>query len=63
VQALPTMPRHGANTVDAPLQERVKSRKKLNRSYLRDRKPPQSGYSTESGHICYLENHSLVYRL
>ena len=27
VQALPTMPRHGVNTVDAPLQERVKSRK------------------------------------
>jgi hypothetical protein len=27
VQALPTIPRHGANTVDAPLQERVKSRK------------------------------------
>ena len=49
VQALPTMPRHGANTVDAPLQERVKSRKKLKRSYLRDRKPPQSGYSTEPG--------------
>jgi len=51
VQALPTMPRHGVNTVDAPLQERVKSGKKLNRVYLRDRKPPQSGYSTESGHI------------
>jgi hypothetical protein len=28
VQALPTLPRHGVNTVDAPLQERVKSRKK-----------------------------------
>jgi len=27
VQALPTIPRHGVNTVDAPLQERVKSRK------------------------------------
>jgi len=27
VQALPTMPRHGVNTVDAPLQELVKSRK------------------------------------
>jgi hypothetical protein len=27
VQALPTMPRHGVNTVDASLQERVKSRK------------------------------------
>jgi hypothetical protein len=27
VQALPTMPRHGVNTADAPLQERVKSRK------------------------------------
>ena len=27
VQALPTMPRHGVNTVDAPLQERAKSRK------------------------------------
>jgi hypothetical protein len=40
VQALPTMPRHGVNTVDAPLQERVKSRKKRNRVYLRDRKPP-----------------------
>jgi hypothetical protein len=26
-QALPTMPLHGVNTVDAPLQERVKSRK------------------------------------
>jgi hypothetical protein len=24
---LPTMPRHGVNTVDAPLQERVKSQK------------------------------------
>jgi hypothetical protein len=35
VQALPTMPRYGVSTVDAPLQERVKSRKKLNRSYLR----------------------------
>jgi hypothetical protein len=29
VQALPTMPRHGVNTVDAPLQERVESRKKI----------------------------------
>jgi hypothetical protein len=28
VQALPTMPLHGVNTVDAPLQEREKSRKK-----------------------------------
>jgi hypothetical protein len=27
VHALPTMPLHGANNVDAPLQERVKSRK------------------------------------
>jgi hypothetical protein len=27
VQALPTMPRHDVNTVDAPLQERVTSRK------------------------------------
>jgi hypothetical protein len=27
VQALPTMPLHAVNTVDAPLQERVKSRK------------------------------------
>jgi hypothetical protein len=27
VQALPTMPRHGVNTVDAPLQVRVKSQK------------------------------------
>jgi hypothetical protein len=27
VQALPTIPRHGVNTVDAPLQERVKSGK------------------------------------
>jgi len=27
VQALPTMPLHDVNTVDAPLQERVKSRK------------------------------------
>ena len=27
VQALPTIPRHGVNTVDALLQERVKSRK------------------------------------
>jgi hypothetical protein len=27
VQALPTMPLNGVNTVDAPLQERVKSRK------------------------------------
>ena len=54
VQALPTMPLHGVNTVDAPLQEHVKSRKnyrKQSRVYLRDRKPPQSGYSTESGHI------------
>jgi len=50
VHALPTMPRHGVNTVDAPLQERGKSRKKINRVYLRDRKPPQNGYSTESGH-------------
>jgi len=40
VQALPTMPRHGVNTVDVPLQKRAKSRKKLNRVYLRDRKPP-----------------------
>ena len=29
MQALPTMPRHGVNTVDAPLQERAKSRKNL----------------------------------
>jgi hypothetical protein len=29
VQAFPTMPLHGANTVDAPLQERVKSRNNL----------------------------------
>jgi hypothetical protein len=50
VQAFPTMPLHGANTVDAPLQERVKSRKK-NRGDLRDRKPPLNVYSTESGHI------------
>jgi hypothetical protein len=28
VQALPTVHRHGVNTVDAPHQERVKSRKK-----------------------------------
>jgi hypothetical protein len=27
VQALRTIPRHGVDTVDAPLQERVKSRK------------------------------------
>jgi hypothetical protein len=27
VQALPSIPRHGVNTVDAPLQERVKFRK------------------------------------
>jgi hypothetical protein len=27
VQALPTIPRNGVNTVDAPLQERVKSPK------------------------------------
>jgi hypothetical protein len=27
VQALPTIPRHRVNTVDAPLQERVKSGK------------------------------------
>jgi hypothetical protein len=27
VQALPTIPRHGVNTVDATLQERAKSRK------------------------------------
>jgi len=46
------MPLNDVNTVDAPLQERGKSRKKLNRAYLRDRKPPQNGYSTESGHTC-----------
>jgi hypothetical protein len=50
VQALPTMPLHDVNTVDAPLQELGKSRKKLNRVYLRDRKPPQNGYSTDSGY-------------
>jgi hypothetical protein len=27
VQALPTVPRHGVNTVDAPLQEFIQSRK------------------------------------
>ena len=30
VQALPTMPLNGVNTVDAPLQERWKSRKNYN---------------------------------
>jgi hypothetical protein len=32
VQALPTMPLHGVNTVDAPLQERGKTRKKIDRA-------------------------------
>jgi hypothetical protein len=31
--------RHGVNTVDAPLQERVKSQKKLNFVYFHYRKP------------------------
>jgi hypothetical protein len=33
MQALPTMPLYGTKTVDAPLQERVKSHKKLNRAF------------------------------
>ena len=49
LQALPTMPLCGASTVDAPLQERGKSRKKINCVFFRDRNPPQSGFSTESG--------------
>jgi hypothetical protein len=48
-QALPTKPLHDDNTVDAPFQETWKVPKILNRVYLRDRKPPQNGYSTESG--------------
>ena len=51
VQSLPTMLLHAVNTVDASLQERGKSRKKLNRAYLRDRKPPLNGYSAESAQI------------
>jgi hypothetical protein len=39
VQALPTMPLYGVSTVDAPLQERGKSRKKTKTRFLRDRKP------------------------
>jgi hypothetical protein len=34
VQASPIMPLYSANTVDAPLQERGKSRKKINRVFL-----------------------------
>ena len=54
VQALPKMPRHGVNTVDAPLQERVKSGKNCIVLISVIENPPKSGYSTESGHICIL---------
>ena len=43
VKALTSMPLHGVNNVDVPLQERRNSRKKLNRVYLRDRNPPKMG--------------------
>ena len=57
VQALPTMPLHDGNTADAPLQERGKSRK-FKSCFPRDQKPPQNGYSTESGLLELLVNAS-----